>query len=259
MTPAASTIIRVVGGWNEAKSAAGLETTPGRGPRVAAKPAEVDLPEGREWEDLTQDQRWHYKHTEWNTQRTLERRQRHREWLNQLKRQSGGCRDCEVSDPTCLDFHHVEPAKKTMAVNELVLYGYSKERIREELDTCVFLCANCHRIEHANRSPLPDDAPLEARLQPDDKPQTREAIRNWTRRFRASLGCADCGEKDVRCLMFHHENPSTKRDGVAALIAQGIGFESIRDEVDKCVVLCANWHRRRHSQSSPDCPESDSV
>jgi len=32
------------------------------------------LPEDVEWADLSQDQRWHYKNVEWNTERTLQRR-----------------------------------------------------------------------------------------------------------------------------------------------------------------------------------------
>lgn len=47
LTPSASTILRVVGGWNAAKEKAGLETTYSRGPRVQEKPDDVDLPEDR--------------------------------------------------------------------------------------------------------------------------------------------------------------------------------------------------------------------
>lgn len=142
ITPAASTIIRVVGGWNEATSQAGLETIQGRGSRIQPRPSDVDLPDEATWADLSQDQRWHYRHVERNTERTLERRQRHRRWLRSMKRDADGCRDCDADDPRCLDFHHRRSGEKTKAVNEIVLYGFSKSRIAEEISKCVLLCAN---------------------------------------------------------------------------------------------------------------------
>jgi predicted HNH restriction endonuclease len=43
-------------------------------------------------------------------------------------------------------------------VNELVLYGYSKAAIRAEIDNCVVLCANCHRVKHHEAGPRPRTA-----------------------------------------------------------------------------------------------------
>ncbi len=74
LTPASATILRQIGSWNEAKERAGLETNVSRGSRVASKPDEVDLPDHLVWEELSVDQRWHYRNREWNTERTLRRR-----------------------------------------------------------------------------------------------------------------------------------------------------------------------------------------
>jgi len=30
----------------------------------------------------------------------------------------------------------------------MVVNGYSKASIREEIERCIVLCANCHRLEH---------------------------------------------------------------------------------------------------------------
>jgi len=35
-----------------------------------------------------------------------------------------------------------------MAVGEMVTYGYSRNRIQDEIEKCSVLCANCHRKEH---------------------------------------------------------------------------------------------------------------
>lgn len=46
--------------------------------------------------------------------------------------------------PACMDFHHVRGKDKGVAS----LMSHSWDKIRQELDKCVLLCSNCHRIEH---------------------------------------------------------------------------------------------------------------
>lgn len=46
----------------------------------------------------------------------------------------------------CYDFHHIDPSQKEMSISRNSAVGY--EKIRRELEKCVLLCANCHRIEH---------------------------------------------------------------------------------------------------------------
>lgn len=148
LTPASATIIRVMDGWNAAKKAAELKTHPSTGPRVGPKPDNVVLPEGTVWTDLSVDQRWHYRNVEWNTERTLDRRAELRAWAYEYKRTSGGCVRCTEADPACLDFHHVNADEKEMTVSSMISYGYSKERLLDEIEKCVVICANCHRKQH---------------------------------------------------------------------------------------------------------------
>lgn len=148
LTPASATIIRVLDGWNTAKEAAGLEIYRSTGPRVGPKPDDVVLPEDAAWEDLSVDQRWHYRNVEWNTERTLDRRAELRAWAYEYKRASGGCVRCAEDDPACLDFHHIDTDRKEMTVSSMISYGYSKERLTEEMEKCEVLCANCHRKQH---------------------------------------------------------------------------------------------------------------
>lgn len=259
--PSAATILRVVGGWNEAKRRAGLETNPSRGTRTLPKPADVSLPDGTQWEDLTQDQRWHYKNVEWNTQRSRERRARHRAWLSERKVERGGCQDCEEDDPRCLDFHHELRAEKTMAVNDMVRFGYAKTRIRDELDRCVVVCANCHAKTHDStpQTATAPDPTAQSEPSQGDTLNSRSALRAWSRAVRAESGCRECGTIDPRCLLFHHRDPSEKTDSVGALISDGRPFEEIRSEAAKCDVLCANCHRKLHDSGPSLTGESDSV
>ena len=229
LAPSSSTIIRIVGGWNEAKEKAGLETNPSTGSRVEPKPDDVELPAGMVWEELSVDQRWHYRNVEQNTERTLNRRARLRAWANDQKR-SIGCRDCDSMDPAMLDFHHRDPDAKEMAVGEMITYGYGTEPLQEEIEKCEVLCANCHRKKHGEDG---------------DGRSDKSELRCWLDQYKRRNGCSRCSETDPRCLVFHHCN-GEKRDTVANLVSDKYPKPEIREEIEKCRLLCANCHRREH-------------
>jgi 5-methylcytosine-specific restriction endonuclease McrA len=68
----------------------------------------------------------------------------------------GGC--CQVCGyDRCieaLEFHHLDPSRKDFGIS---YKGYTRswERVKEEADKCVLLCANCHREVHAGILQLP--------------------------------------------------------------------------------------------------------
>lgn len=58
------------------------------------------------------------------------------------------CTKCGESHPATLDFHHTDPKDTDQKLNELVKDGHAWPRIMREIEKCVVLCANCHRIHH---------------------------------------------------------------------------------------------------------------
>jgi hypothetical protein len=64
--------------------------------------------------------------------------------------------------------------------------------------------------------------------------------RAWLAEFRSKRGCSHCGETDPIVLDFHHIDPSTKE----TTKFNNLGWERMMAEVEKCIVLCANCHRR---------------
>lgn len=63
----------------------------------------------------------------------------------------GRCQHCGGSfHPAAFDFHHTGP--KEGAVSDMIANA-SVAALAEEVADCVLLCANCHRIEHAQREP----------------------------------------------------------------------------------------------------------
>lgn len=71
--------------------------------------------------------------------------------------------------------------------------------------------------------------------------------RQWMAEFLADKKCLDCGENNPICLDFHHTNPKTKVDGVTKMLYEFRSLKSVLKEIKKCVIVCANCHRKRHA------------
>ena len=58
-----------------------------------------------------------------------------------------------------------------------------------------------------------------------------------------SLGCTQCSENDPRCIDFHHTDDN-KEYNVSWMVVNGYGWDKIQTEIDKCIRLCSNCHRK---------------
>ena len=73
----------------------------------------------------------------------------------------------------------------------------------------------------------------------------RKKLREMAREYKGGK-CILCGyAKCQRALNFHHRDPNQKEFGLSA---RGItrSWEKVRDELDKCILLCANCHMEVH-------------
>lgn len=70
------------------------------------------------------------------------------EWT--LFKEGLSCEQCGFSHSAAIDFHHLDPSLKEAEVNQLVGNGRYKAAYKE-VEKCIPLCANCHRILHYNR------------------------------------------------------------------------------------------------------------
>jgi len=59
-------------------------------------------------------------------------------------------------------------------------------------------------------------------------------------------GCYKCGEKEPICLDAHHVDPSQKRFSISQIFHSS-DVKKFKDELDKCVPICANCHRKLHA------------
>ncbi|MEB3228839.1 MAG: hypothetical protein VKJ27_10700 [Synechocystis sp.] len=62
----------------------------------------------------------------------------------------GCCSECgfEATEDTiaAFDFHHIDPSEKEYTPSDMLMLR--KDKVFKELDKCLLLCSNCHRILH---------------------------------------------------------------------------------------------------------------
>ena len=69
-----------------------------------------------------------------------------------------------------------------------------------------------------------------------------EISRDFVYQYLLEHPCSQCGESDPRVLEFHHEGD--KEAEVSRLMGRGASLDALKAEISKCVVLCANCHRK---------------
>lgn len=77
------------------------------------------------------------------------------------------------------------------------------------------------------------------------KAKQRKKLRGIVLEYLDTHPCVVCGELDPIVLEFDHLDPSTKYGSIADLVGRTHGEATIRREIEKCQVLCANCHRRK--------------
>ena len=76
-----------------------------------------------------------------------------------------------------------------------------------------------------------------------NKAQKTDVIRQYLISYLTSHPCTDCGETDIIVLEFDHIE--SKEIGISKAVNRGWSLKKIQNEIAKCVVRCANCHRRK--------------
>ena len=82
---------------------------------------------------------------------------------------------------------------------------------------------------------------------------TLDVFQQWKK----TLKCCRCEENDVACLEFHHSDPETKENNVVRMVSRSV--KSVVKELKKCVVVCANCHRRIHAYDIKTDPSLEDL
>lgn len=63
--------------------------------------------------------------------------------------------------------------------------------------------------------------------------------------FKNNKSCLFCQEKTPVCLDFHHIK--NKRLNVSRMKNYAYSIKTIKKEIDKCIIICSNCHRKLHA------------
>ncbi|MCX6715566.1 MAG: HNH endonuclease signature motif containing protein [Candidatus Taylorbacteria bacterium] len=78
-----------------------------------------------------------------------------------IEYKGGKCQSCGYNKYVgALELHHIDPSKKNFALGDK---GYTRSwsSVKEELDNCILLCANCHREVESGMQQLPEEILVE--------------------------------------------------------------------------------------------------
>lgn len=105
---------------------------------------------------------------------------------------------------------------------------------------CSMLCMNTHR-QKAKPS-------IETRKK-KERDRAREYRKLMKQKSVDYLGskCVNCGYcRNIKALEFHHKNPDEKDFSISKATTVKMSWEKIKNELDKCALLCSNCHREEH-------------
>ena len=120
------------------------------------------------------------------------------------------------------------------------LEDYSKNKLKSDgLQTYCKICSRELNVKHYHSSP---ERRLKLRAASE---ATKLANRSFLHRYKRYCGCVVCNEKEPVALDLHHLDPSEKDGDPSNMVL--LSRETLKKEVRKCIVLCANCHRKVHA------------
>lgn len=73
-----------------------------------------------------------------------------------------------------------------------------------------------------------------------------DSKKGFVSEIKSKIKCRKCGESKSYMLDFHHLDPTVKEADVARMTSNTYRIDRILDEIQKCIVFCANCHREFH-------------
>lgn len=71
-------------------------------------------------------------------------------------------------------------------------------------------------------------------------------LQEYVRGVKTGKPCMDCGKVYPHYVLdFDHRNAQTKRETVSRMVMAALSVETIKNEIEKCDLICSNCHRIR--------------
>ena len=75
----------------------------------------------------------------------------------------------------------------------------------------------------------------------------KQKKKDWFWEYKKQFSCSICGERHRACLEFHHLQNADKTKAVSQMVSDGFSIKKIIAEIEKCMPLCSNCHRKVHT------------
>lgn len=74
-------------------------------------------------------------------------------------------------------------------------------------------------------------------------------LRDYIRKTKEGKPCVDCGVQYPHYVM-HYHHLRDKKFGVGDFAKAGVGLQKIKEEIEKCDIICSNCHAIRTFQET---------
>lgn len=200
---------------------------------------------------------------------------------NLVKYKGGKCEICNIVSKVydIYDIHHKNPKIKEFSLSSKK--NVKLDKLKDELNKCHLLCANCHCETHNGMHPefIMDieetnklNEETNEKMKKCSKCKITKSIEQFYKKRNSHYSeckichnkrsgermilikqqcvdykggkCQHCGyNKYIGALDFHHIDPNEKDYGISRSTKS---FERRKQELDKCLCLCKNCHRTEH-------------
>lgn len=133
--------------------------------------------------------------------------------------------------------------KCTICKSEKLEIEFHKSRLTKDKlqNVCKQCSSKISRKYYLDKTEQHKEATKKRRL------EKRREIKERIESIKDLCGCAKCGEKDSACIDFHHADATTKDFEVSMACKYEWSWIKVLHEIEKCVCLCANCHRKFHA------------
>lgn len=131
------------------------------------------------------------------------------------------------------------------------LKEFSKNKTRRDGHSSC--CRQCHSVYHKKWH---EKNKTQRRT---DIKDYKIASRNWLHKYKLTLTCSRCPENHPATLDFHHINGDEKEINLGSAGRMGWSITRIKKEIAKCIVLCANCHRKHHAADVGSTPTASAI
>ena len=105
-------------------------------------------------------------------------------------------------------------------------------------------CKSCSAL-YAKKHYKANCDKYKARARSNNKVYQKRNV-DYVRDLKSKVGCTYCNESEPVALDFHHISED-KEHNIAQLARSSVSIKRLDEEINKCIVVCANCHRKLHA------------